>query len=378
VTWLLAHARFLGAVLVAFLLGGTTIALGVAIPSADGRIYGCYDSKTGDLRVVSDTETCRKGEVSIFWNQTGPQGPTGATGATGPTGPTGATGATGATGPAGGGVASFDALSGLPCDGVGGVLGTTRVIYADSTVSLACDLPIPVGPTSRPVFTGVTISGSLAIVRFSKPVCREFSFSPTDWTVAINSQNTPVIFDSLPICNAAGDNGVSTANLLLVVSAPNGAFVTVNINSSFGPFASWLRDRDGNLARAPQTRIAIATAPETTRPMIVSAAALIGATTLTINFSEPVYCAPFLIYGDSDFTISDGDPGTADPVVTGAGPNPCGGSLLTADTSFSVNTSEPFLPGRTYTVTLTPEADEIQDVVGNDLLSPSSTTIGLE
>ncbi len=109
-----APARLVGAIVLAFALGGATIALAVGIPSEDGRIFGCYEPKHGDLRVVSSTDTCEKSETAIFWNQTGPQGPSGATG------PAGATGATGPTGPAGAGVVSFHSLAGLPCDGVGG------------------------------------------------------------------------------------------------------------------------------------------------------------------------------------------------------------------------------------------------------------------
>ncbi len=58
-----APARLVGAIVLAFALGGATIALAVGIPSEDGRIFGCYDSKHGDLRVVSSTDTCEKSET---------------------------------------------------------------------------------------------------------------------------------------------------------------------------------------------------------------------------------------------------------------------------------------------------------------------------
>ena len=371
---LTAHARLVGAILVAFLLGGGAIALGVAIPSADGRIFGCYDSKHGDLRVVSETEACEKTEVAIFWNQTGPQGPTGAAG---PTGPTGSTGAAGATGPAGAGVASLDSLSGLPCNGVGGVPGTTRVAYADGTVSLSCDVPRAVGPTNAPVFTGIAASGNVVAATFSKPICRAAFFIPTDWTVVVNSQNTPALADSVPVCNAAADNGVSAANLLLVTTAPNGSFVTVNLNATFSSFNADLRDRDGNAARAPQTRTATAAPPERTPPSIIAATAGIGATTVAVTFSEPVYCTAFFIE-PSRVTISDDDPANVDLVAVAMSPNdPCGSSQVSAHASFSVNTNGPFLPGRTYTVTLRPQPSEIRDVAGNNLPNPSSRTIDL-
>ena len=372
---LTAHARLVGGVVLAFLLGGGAIALGVAIPSADGRIFGCYDSKHGDLRLVSETDTCEKSEVSIFWNQTGPQGPTGATGATGPTG---SSGAAGATGPAGAGISSLDSLSGLPCNGVGGVPGTTRVAYADGTVSISCDVPRAVGPTNAPVFTGIAVSGNVVAATFSKPICRVVFFNPTDWTVVVNSQNTPAFGDSVPVCNAAADNGVSAANLLLLSPAPNGSFVTVTLNPTFSSFNVDLRDRDGNLARAPQTRTATVAPPERIPPSIISATAGIGATSAAITFSEPVYCTAFFVE-PSRVTISDDDPANVDLVAVAMSPNdPCGSTQVSAHASFSVTTNGPFLPGRTYTVTLRPQPSEIRDIAGNSLPNPSSRTIDLQ
>ncbi|HMC69415.1 MAG TPA: hypothetical protein VKJ07_09695, partial [Mycobacteriales bacterium] len=115
-------SRYLLIGAVAFSLGSTTIALGIApIPGPDGTIWACRDNKSGDARIVHDATECTAKESALQWNQKGPAGPTGATGPTGAsgaagaTGPTGAngtngapgaagaTGATGPTGPAGGG-----------------------------------------------------------------------------------------------------------------------------------------------------------------------------------------------------------------------------------------------------------------------------------
>jgi hypothetical protein len=57
--------------------------------SDEGVIYGCFKKNNGQLRVVSGPGQCRPPEVSIFWNQVGPQGPPGPPGPTGPTGPQG-------------------------------------------------------------------------------------------------------------------------------------------------------------------------------------------------------------------------------------------------------------------------------------------------
>jgi len=49
-------------------------------------IHGCYDKHGGELRIVSNTNSCRHNEIPISWNKKGPQGPTGATGPMGPAG----------------------------------------------------------------------------------------------------------------------------------------------------------------------------------------------------------------------------------------------------------------------------------------------------
>lgn len=78
------------------------------IPDAGGVIHGCFAKSGGTLRVIDATVTnCKATEMSLDWNQSGPQGlpgpqgpkgDTGAKGDTGPQGPKGDTGATGAQG----------------------------------------------------------------------------------------------------------------------------------------------------------------------------------------------------------------------------------------------------------------------------------------
>src|SRR5688500_7973459 len=132
-----------------------------------------------------------------------------------------------------------------------------------------------------------------------------------------------------------------------------------------------MRDVAGNFARAPQARQATATAPETTAPTLVSASGAVGSSTLTLNFSEPVQCTGISFSGE-DIALSDGDSATTDPTVTGAGSNACGTNATTADSSFSVTLGSSLPADRTYTVTVTAEADQLQDIVGNDIANPSS------
>jgi len=55
-------------------------------------IYACIKKVNGQARIVSTPSECLPSEVSVQWNQVGPQGPTG------PTGPTGLTGQPGVLG----------------------------------------------------------------------------------------------------------------------------------------------------------------------------------------------------------------------------------------------------------------------------------------
>src|SRR5438105_12753483 len=69
----------IAAVLTAVLGAGVAYA---TIPGADGTISGCYEKRTGILRVI-DAEAsrqCLSFETPIAWNARGPKGDTGAPG----------------------------------------------------------------------------------------------------------------------------------------------------------------------------------------------------------------------------------------------------------------------------------------------------------
>lgn len=93
-------------IVAAFVAGLLVASVGVvsgAVPSADGKIAGCYLKDIGSLRVLVKG-SCSRYEVPISWSQAGPAGPKGATGAVGPSGaagPQGATGPSGQQGPQG-------------------------------------------------------------------------------------------------------------------------------------------------------------------------------------------------------------------------------------------------------------------------------------
>ena len=181
--------------------------------------------------------------------------------------------------------------------------------------------------------------------------------------------------DSTVVCDAEATTVRLTSTLTLANPMPNGAFVEATLNirgvATTASDNEDIRDIAGNFASAPQSRQATATAPETTAPTIVSAQGAVGSTTVTVTFSEPVYCTG-LTFGGEDITLDDSNAATADPTVTGTGSNACGSGVTTADTSFSVTLGAALPADRTYTLTLTPEANQLQDIVGNELANPSS------
>jgi hypothetical protein len=63
--------------------------LGINCYAGGNAIYGCYQKNGGELRIVSNINSCRHNETPVSWNKIGPQGPTGATGPMGPAGPPG-------------------------------------------------------------------------------------------------------------------------------------------------------------------------------------------------------------------------------------------------------------------------------------------------
>jgi collagen triple helix repeat protein len=171
-------SRYVAIAILALTLTGTGLVVGAGlIPSADGTIWACYAHATGAVRLVSVSTDCRRGEVAIYWNQTGPTGPTGATGATGaagPVGPTGAQGIAGPTGPAGAqGVAGPAGPTGAP--GAAGPIGPTGAQGVQGAVGPAgpagpqgpAGPPGPQGPAGRDGTIGgvvtITTAGNAAM-----------------------------------------------------------------------------------------------------------------------------------------------------------------------------------------------------------------------
>ena len=117
-------------------LGGAA-SLAVAAGPDEATIHACKHVRTGLVRIVRTSSSCRRIELPVSWNVRGPRGERGAPGPAGPqgaTGPEGSAGAAGAQGPAGPqgergpagqpGAASLSALAGTPCVTYAGGAGT--------------------------------------------------------------------------------------------------------------------------------------------------------------------------------------------------------------------------------------------------------------
>ncbi len=59
------------------------VGVAAAIPDPNGVFDGCYNNRSGKLRVVEDPSECNNRETATFWNQQGPQGLAGAPGTPG-------------------------------------------------------------------------------------------------------------------------------------------------------------------------------------------------------------------------------------------------------------------------------------------------------
>lgn len=102
----LTFANVTSVLALVFAMGGGAYAV-TSIPGPGGVIHGCYQKRTGSLRIVPASKRCAGSEKAIRWNQKGAQGAPGTAGTPGTPGlqgqqgPKGDTGSPGADGAAG-------------------------------------------------------------------------------------------------------------------------------------------------------------------------------------------------------------------------------------------------------------------------------------
>jgi hypothetical protein len=268
-------------------------------------------------------------------------------------------------------------------------LGAATVTVSNSGSGASNGLTFIYTDTTGPTFQSFTVSGDVVTVTFSEPVCGDDSFTATDWN--IQNVSAPAggnlatgATSNLPAdCD---DDATATFNIFLTAanSVPNGSFVEATLLQS--PAGSGenvhITDASSNPADAPQARQATATAPESTRPLFVSASGAVGQPRITLTFSEPVHCDSLTAPAATDFKV-DEQGETVDPTVTAVGDsNACGVGRANADTSFNITLATNLQADTSYVVTICggttsgcgDATGEIQDSVGNTLTVPTSVT----
>jgi len=247
-------------------------------------------------------------------------------------------------------------------------LGSVTVTVSNSGSPASNGLTYTYTDVTGPTFTSMTITGDLLNVTFNEPVCG--TYNPGDWNVQnISQPGTDYLTGSTSNLPTDCTKAVSTFSIFLASSVPNGAFVEATLVNGAAT-----TDASGNAANAPQSRQATATAPETTKPTLLSATGAVGQPNVTLTFSEPVYCDVGQPIG-TDFTI-DNQNSTTDPTVLAVGDtNACGASRSSADSSFNIHLSQNLQSNATYAVTINAgAAGDIQDPSGNTLTVPTTVT----
>jgi len=107
------------------------------IPSAEGQFHACVrvdrDGEEGRLmRLVAESEACRRNETRIQWSVAGPQGPQGPQGVQGPEGPQGPAGVNGTDGVNG----TNGTRAAAPCFGPGRYIDCGNGTVTDSVTGL--------------------------------------------------------------------------------------------------------------------------------------------------------------------------------------------------------------------------------------------------
>jgi hypothetical protein len=228
---------------------------------------------------------------------------------------------------------------------------------------------------ARPVYTSISVAGNIATIGWSEPVCKTGALNAAAWSITTNSVANPVTADFANLCDSATapTNGTTTTQLLLTNSAPPGSFIegTLNQDGAGSGKQDFYRDPAFNGAAAPQTRTNFAGTPDTTAPTITSVVGTQGSNTITLNFSEPVWCGDTNGPDAADITVTP----TSGAALGSTGVDTCSTAQGSATTSFTVTLSGNLQSAMTYTFQYpVVGTDEVQDVALNDLAPVTGIT----
>jgi len=253
--------------------------------------------------------------------------------------------------------------------------GDVTVTVTNSGAGASNGLTFSYEDQDAPVFTSMAVSGDLLTVTFSEGVCTSGTPAASDWTVRnISDQSgdlaTGASFGA-NVPNCADDETATSFTITLSTAPPPGALVEATLNETTTGANANYEDSSGNAAAAPQARQATATSPETTKPDLSSAQGNVGATTITLTFSEPIWCTNVSFNPVTDITVDNLD--STDPVtVTGYGSDSCTTVRAEAETTFNITINTAIEADSDYKVTIT-DKPNVQDAANNDLDNATAT-----
>jgi hypothetical protein len=229
----LPRRRVLLAALPLVLVTGVALAAQPGGPRPSSAvIHACVKKKTGLVRIVAASATCRPGESAMAWNAQGARGPSGVAGTPGPQGPAGPAGATGLKGDAGGqgaagpagpagpqgpagpaspSLPSLESLNGVGCH-LAGAPGTATLTYdAGGVATLKC---VPSG------------GGSSAEIRVNEFMTGSTGAASNEFVELFNAGSSAADVGGFKVAyrSAAGTSDITLATIPAGTTIPAGGF----------------------------------------------------------------------------------------------------------------------------------------------------------
>lgn len=182
--------KVLIAVLVAVLLfSGSMFAF---VQADGGLIQACVNTHSGTIKIVSADEDCRRGWVSLSWNQTGPQGPAGPQGEQGPAGPQGVPGPAGPVQARSGAIGQNGAI--LAGSGFTVTKPGTGIYQIRFTPGIFTGFPIPTVTTfdnnAQMPAIQLVLAGAVSGFDVTYPVNTQFTFVALDSNIGAATTTT--------------------------------------------------------------------------------------------------------------------------------------------------------------------------------------------
>jgi len=213
----------------ALVAGVAFAAAPAAVHQTSALINACVKKKSGSVRVVAASSSCKKGESALAWNRQGPAGSRGVNGSAGPAGPAGPAGVAGAkgdagargpTGPAGPAgqkgdagpaLPSLEALNGVGCH-LAGAPGTAALTYdAGGVATLKC---VP------------SAGGSSAELRVNELMTGSTGAASNEFVELVNAGSSAADIGGFKVAYraSAGTSDTSLATIPAGTSIPAGGF----------------------------------------------------------------------------------------------------------------------------------------------------------